>query len=466
MILPTEYAHRRATLYGKLADVPGVVFLQGKGFDSSHADEDHPFRQNSNFTYLAGTNTPKAALLLVPREGRSILFAPNPSVDDRVWTGNVPSPAELRERTGVDEVRPLGDVKDVLREYAGEPIHSLPGLRGAAGRIRYAALRDALIDMRLHKSDAEVGEIERSLAITADAYEAAMRLTKPGLRETNIRAAVDAVYTLHDADHAFYTIVSTAGGNSLHQWRRGTGYLENGQLLLLDTGAAREYAGDRTRVWPVSGTFTPEQRDVYNIVLNAVGAATNAIRPGVNYREAHLRAERVIAQGLLDMGVLRGNLDDIIANGAHRMFFVHGVGHALGMDTHDLGEFKDQVAGYGPRNPRSPEFGIKSLRFARPLESGHVVTVEPGIYFNPTLLSNPELYERHAEFIDLDRARAMIATVSGIRVENNVLVTPQGHRVLRPDLPTRPEDIERIVGQNGPQFLARLLSQPSRFINS
>ncbi len=170
--------------------------------------------------------------------------------------------------------------------------------------------------------------------------------------------------------------------------------------------------------------------------------AIEIIRSGINYREVHLAAEKIIAQGLKDFGILKGNVEDAIANGAHRLFFVHGLGHAMGLDDHDCGDYKDLSAGHNDANPRSDKFRLKFLRFARDLKPGHVVTVEPGIYFIPALLRTPELREKHGQFVNFDLALKFVNPISGIRIEDDVLVTKTGKEVLGPNIPKNPQDIE------------------------
>jgi Xaa-Pro aminopeptidase len=391
--------------------------------------------------YLTGQRQSRIALILF--DGESILFAPEYTPADEVWMGPQPTLEDLRERTGVDVVRPIEAFDEAYASLAGRTVHTLPGLAPGDG-CETDLLRDALVDLRLIKSDAEVSEIVRSLEVTAEVHTALMRATAPGVNAMELMSVSSSIMARAGGVPAYGGIV-TEDGAILHGAPVDRP-LRDGRLVLADVGVEVNYASDITRTWPVNGLFSDDQRAVYEIVLATKMTIIEQMAPGVNFRDLHIAAERMICEGLIGIDVLAGDPDEVFDNGAHRLFFPHGLGHAIGLDTHDIGEFEDTVARYGPANPRSELFGRKYLRFARDLEPGHVMTVEPGIYFVSGLLNSAEYYGPHEQFIDLDRALALSESVSGIRIEDDVLVTEDGSRVLGPGIPERVSDVEAIVG--------------------
>lgn len=435
------YATRRETLMKRFKGVEGVIFLEGARSIERNPQVPHPFMQNPHVQYLTGLSIPNISILLDPREQTYTLFAPEHTVEDEVWHGKELSHAELLELSGADNIRLPSQVTDVLKQFDDVPVHSLPKHKGPAHPIRYAHLRNSLVEERLVKSPAEIEEIESALAITAEAYKLAMAATRPGKREGDVRALIGLIYQDARAIEAFKPIL-TIQGAVLHA-KDSDNELRAGEMFLMDSGAQREYAADITRAWPVNGRFTEDQLAIYNIVRAAKTEAIAMMAPGVNFRDVHLHAEDVIIEGLRNYGILRGDPQEIKENGAHRLFFPHGLGHAMGLDVHDCGDFEDAIAGYNPRNPRSKLFGLKFLRFARDLAPGHVMTVEPGIYFIPALLDN---LGKHSRYVDAEKAKRLVRTVSGIRLEDDVLITTTGNRVLGPGIPEEPEDLEMIVG--------------------
>jgi Xaa-Pro aminopeptidase len=439
MIPRDEFRQRRARVAEAFSD--DAVVLKGGGPVPKNGDDHYPFRQDSNLLYLTGLTQSRIALILV--DGESVLFAPEYTAEDEVWMGPQPSLEDLRVRTGVDTVKPIQAFDVSLAALSDRVIHTLPRLAPTEdGCIE--PLRKVLVDLRLIKSDAEVAEIERSLDVTAEVHTALMRATAPGVNAMELMSVSSAIMARAGGVPAYGGIV-TEDGAVLHGAPVDRP-LRDGRLLLADVGVAVDYASDITRTWPVNGTFSEDQRAVYEIVLATKMTVIDQMAPGVNFRDLHIAAERMICEGLIGIDVLTGDPDEVFDSGAHRLFFPHGLGHAIGLDTHDIGEAEDVVADYGPGSPRSDLFGRKFLRFARDLEPGHVTTVEPGIYFVSGLLDRAENFGPHEAYINLDRARALSETVSGIRIEDDVLVTEDGARVLGPGIPERMEDVEQIVG--------------------
>ena len=441
---------RRDALRERLS---GLVLVPGNPTVWRNADNPHPYRQSSHLLYLTGIGRPGLALLLDADSGQDVLFGPPDDFDDLVWHGPHPSLDDLAAEAGIETVRPYDELKEALagatRVHYPPPF--IPGTHIELGRLLDLSLEDAaegasddlaraLGDLRAVKSEAEVAEIEEALAVSAEMYRAAFEAMRPGLHEYDVRAAMLHVALRHDMDVSFEPITSVRG-EVLHNHARSNA-LRDGDLLLLDSGVetAEGYASDITRTIPVNGRFSPAQRAVYEIVLRAEEDAIDEVRPGTNFRDLHLRAARTLADGLKELGLMRGNLDEAVGAGAHALFFPHGLGHPIGLDVHDLHDFGDTFA-YPADRPRSDQFGLAFLRFGRDLEAGHVVTIEPGIYFIPALIDRWREEGRHADFIDYD-AVERYRGFGGIRIEDDVLCTDGGPRVLGPGIPKSVADVE------------------------
>ncbi|HMV67225.1 MAG TPA: M24B family metallopeptidase, partial [Myxococcota bacterium] len=307
-------------------------------------------------------------------------------------------------------------------------------------------LVDAVITLRRTKSAEEIEEMRAASRVTTDAHRLAMRLTRPGGHERALTAAFEAFLAARDCTTGYDTIL-TQRGEVLHNHAHDAP-LEAGRLLLLDGGAELRrsgYTADVTRTWPVDGRYTPRQRAAYDAVLAAQEASIALARPGTPYREIHLAAARVIARFLLDEGLLRGTtVDAAVERGAHALFFPHGVGHLLGLDVHDLKAFGDRGA-YPPGAARSAQFGLSYLRLDLPLEAGWTVTIEPGFYVVPAILTDPTLADRFADVLDAATA-ARWAGFGGIRIEDDVHVTPAGPEILTSGAPKHPHEVEALVG--------------------
>jgi len=455
--IPT-YESRRAELVRRLGS--GLaLFLGNRESPMNYAANVYPFRQDSSFLYYFGIDQPGYTALLDADSGEATVFADDLTIDDIVWTGPLPSVAELAAAGGVADTRPAAALSPALdaARRAGRTIHFLPPYRGEhavtllellaippaeQGARASLALVQAIVAMRTIKSDEEIAEIERAVDTTIDMHLAAMRMARPGLREADIAARVTEV-ALAAGGQLSFPVIATVHGETLHNTYYGN-TLKSGDLFLLDCGAEApsRYAGDLTSTFPVDPTFTPRQREVYDIVLAAHLAALDACRPGVPYREVHRLASRRLADGLSGLGLLRGNLDDAVEAGAHALFFQCGVGHMLGMDIHDMENLGEVWVGYDGA-AKSTQFGIKSLRLARPLEPGFVLTVEPGLYFIPELLERWRAEGRFAEFVDYDRAAAY-AGFGGVRVEENIVVTDDGARILGKWRPRTADEVEAV----------------------
>jgi len=442
------FRERRARL-DRLLGGP-KLFVSGLSRPRNFEHNPYPFRAESHFLYFAGASIEGAALLV---DGdRTALYVEPPTDDDALWFGPRPSLDELSASLEI-EVRPLAELSPrsdtaLLPPQDAETAFFLADLvhrdveasGGDSLDGRDAALADAVIELRLHQDDAAIAQLRLAASLTRDAHRAGRAATRPGVREAVVRAAMEHVMLAADVVPAYAPIVTVHGeilhANAYHR------ELRDGDLLLADVGAeTREgWAGDVTRVWPVSGRFSSTQRTLYEVVLAAQEAAIGAVHPGVRYLDVHRIAGQRIARGLVEAGILRGDPDDLYHRGAAALFFPHGIGHLLGLDVHDMEDLGDR-AGYAPGRSRSQERGERYLRCDRDLSPGMCVTIEPGFYRIRSMLEDPEAIGDLREAVDwsvLDR----FADVRGIRIEDDVLVTAEGCEVLTREIPKQVGDVE------------------------
>ena len=458
MFSPRTYTDRRTRLQSKFQSGL-LLFLGNEESPMNYHDNAYPFRQDSTFLYYFGVDRPGCAALIDLDEHRTVLFGEDLSLDDIVWTGILPTVAETAALGGVTETRGLADLAAQLERAKGRAVRFLPPYR-PDHRIklfqllgihpdeqdRQASLEfvQAVIPMRACKSAEEVAELEKAVDITVDMHLAAMGMARPGVKESAIAARVTEI-ALAAGGTLPYPVIATVHGETLH-CHDYHNTLESGQMFLLDAGAdtASRYGGDLTSTCPVDPAFTPRQRDIYQIVLKAHRAAVAQLAPGVPFRQVHLGACRTMAEDLKALGLMKGDLDTAVELGAHAMFFQCGLGHMLGLDTHDMENFGEQWVGYEGQ-PKSTQFGLKSLRLARPLQPGFVLTVEPGIYFIPELIDRWKAEGKFKEYINYDQLESYRGA-GGIRIEENLLITETGHRILGKARPLSIEEVQAAKG--------------------
>ena len=440
------------------ADVDGgaILILGNNDAPKNYLDNVYPFRQDSHFLYYAGVNETGMAALIEP-DGRDILFGRPFDPDDLVWHGPRPHVGDHATAAGFAanmDVSALKPEIDRLIE-SGVRIHYLPPYR-AEREFQLADLLDAnpqkvgngvsrdlvraVCAQRTIKTDVEVAEIEAALSVTAEMYRVAMAEARPGRREYEIAGLMQARALELGLQQAFTPIVSVRGEVLHNHSYENT--LADGDLLLMDSGAesAGGYASDITRTFPVNGRFSDRQREIYEIVLAAQMEVISAASPAHDNREMHRLAARTIAGGLTALGLMRGIPDDAVEVGAHALFFPHGIGHMMGLDVHDMEDLGD-IVGYPEGEERSTQFGLGFLRMTRKLEPGFVITVEPGIYFIPALIDQWRAEGNHTEFIDYDRVEEF-KDFGGIRIEDDILITEDGCRVLGPGIPKTVDEVE------------------------
>lgn len=458
-MFPTAtYVGRRQQLCQAVAG--GQILLLGNNeLGMNYAANTYHFRQDSTFLYYIGLDRPGLAAIIDSDSGETTVFGDELTMDDIVWTGALPTIADDAARAGINRVSPMSTLGAMLDQGA----HFLPPYRHdnlirlsellnqptAAIRLCASqALVKAVIAQRSIKTDEEVAQIEIAVRITNDLHLAAMLATFPGDTEAAVHAAAQAVIHRNNTLASFPAIIST-DGQILHNHAHAN-TLESGKLLLVDYGGeapGSHYAGDMTRTFPVDAKFTSRQREVYQAVLDGQMAAIAMLRPGLPYRDAHLRAATVMAEALKGLGLMRGDTEAAVAAGAHALFFPHGLGHMMGLDVHDMEDLGENNIGYGDGFERSTQFGLAFLRMAKPLKAGYVITVEPGLYFIPQLIDQWRAAGLHTDFIQYD-AVEKFKDFGGIRIEDDYLVTADGARLLGTKVPKTVQDIEDLRAES------------------
>ncbi|MFD0700913.1 aminopeptidase P family protein [Myroides pelagicus] len=451
------YIQRRATLVKNIETKGLLLFLGNIENPVNFEDNTYRFRQDSTFLYYFGIQQPYLAAVIDLDENKTIIFGDEMSIDAIVWMGRQETLKEKCDKAGVVEVRSkdeLGNyVKGVLN--AKRQIHYLPPYQ-SSNKIQLSklvqlpidqlkpsvAMIEAIVKQREIKEAQEIVEIEKALEVTNQMHLMAMRMAKPGVKEYEVVSAIQHIAGSNNCELAYPSIVTINGGILHNHYKMNT--LTSGRLLLNDSGCETPmgYASDLTRTFPVDKTFTPEQRDLYNVVLNSFEGAKSALKEGVRYKDVHLIACELLAQGLIDLGFMKGNAQDAVANHAHTMFFQCGLGHMMGLDVHDMEDLGEQYVGYTVADPKNKtQFGMKSLRLGKELKAGHVITVEPGIYFIPELIEMWGAEKKYEEFINYEKVR-QFAHFGGIRIEDDIQITSSGYKVLGPDLIKTVEEIE------------------------
>lgn len=425
----------------------------------NYADNTYPFRQDSTFLYYFGSDYAGLAAVIDIDKGTETIFGDELTIDHIVWMGTQPTIKEKSERVGVSETRPFGALHNTLQEAIskGRAVHFLPPYRPehqialfqllGIGFDRQKEMASvpfikAVVNQRNYKSDEEVAQIQEAALITAHMHLASMQLARAGMRESEIAAAVTAV-ALQSGGSLSFPVIATINGQILHNHYHGNS-LREGQLFLLDAGAENvmHYCGDMSSTIPVSKRFTSRQKDVYNVTVAAHDAAVAMLKPGVPFLDAYNQAAITIAEGMKSLGLMKGSIQDAVAEGAHAMFFQCGLGHMMGLDVHDMENLGEVWVGYNGV-PKSTQFGRKSLRLARELEPGFVLTIEPGIYFIPELMDMWQAEKRFTDFICYDKLQAY-RDFGGIRNEEDYLITPTGKQLLGKPIPRTVESIEQM----------------------
>ncbi|WP_445173823.1 aminopeptidase P family protein [Microcoleus sp.] len=444
--------HQRRQKLATLINFPTILW-SGCSIPRNYPALTFPFRASSHFLYFAGLPLENAAIRL--ESGKLELFLDDAPASSTLWHGEMPKRAEIAELIGADAAFPMAQLKSLTTNAATIAVQdSLTQLQQSQILDRPLAppksptgidleLTKAIISLRLSHDAASLAELRQAAAVTIEAHKAGMAATGKAQIEAGVRAAMESVIISENMTYAYPSIV-TVHGEVLHS-EHYHNPLQTGDLLLADVGAETStgWAADVTRTWPVSGKFSPTQRAIYDVVLAAHDACIDCISPGVEYQDIHLLAARVMAAGLVDLGILRGNVDDLVEMDAHALFFVHGIGHLIGLDVHDMEDLGD-LAGYQAGRTRSSRFGLGFLRLNRVLRPGMLVSIEPGFYQVPAILNNSENLAKYKNFVKWDELEKF-ADVRGIRIEDDILVREEGREVLTGKLPTKALDIEELV---------------------
>lgn len=459
MFKPQTYIQRRKVLAEKTGS--GLILLLGNDESPmNYADNGYHFRQDSTFLYYFGIDFPGLAALINVDSGQEIIFGNDYTIDDIVWMGPQPTIAERAAQCGVEKVLPFSELSKIVQTAAlrSMEIHFLPPYR-AEHKLQLQALLGlqpeqfaakssvklirAVVSQREIKTAEEIVEIERAVDLSVDMHVAAMQMARPGLTEAQIAARVYEKAHAANCEISF-PIIATINGQTLHNHYHGN-VLKSGDLFLLDAGAEVEshYAGDLSSTFPVDAAFTAQQKLIYKMSLEAHFAAIDALALHAPFRNAHLAACRSITENMKSLGLLKGNTDDIISKGVHALFLPCGTGHMMGLDVHDMENLGEVWVGYDGE-PKSTQFGMKSLRFAKPLQAGHVFTIEPGIYFIPELMDKWQAEGHFNDFINWNEVQKF-RNFGGIRNEEDYMMTENGARRLGTKLkPKTVEEVEAI----------------------
>lgn len=454
MFSKETYMARRATL--KKAIGSGLLlFLGNDECGMNYLDNTYHFRQDSTFLYFFGLPYAGLSAIIDIDNDREIIFGDELTIDAIVWMGTQPTLKEKSEAAGITEVRPFKEIETYLKSAAakGQQIHYLPTYRAehqiklqqwlgiAPGAEKPSVpFIMGVVNQRIYKSEEEIVEIEKACNVTAEMHLAAIRTVRPGLRESDVAAAVSAVAYANNYSLSFPTI-ATINGQTLHNHDHSH-VIKPGDMLLLDAGAETEmgYAGDMSSTMPADKKFTTRQKEIYDIQVASHEAAVAALRPGVPFVDIYELSCKVIMEGLKDLGFVKGDPMEAVKAGAHAMFMPCGLGHMMGLDVHDMENLGEMYVGYNGQ-PKSTQFGRKSLRLGRKLEPGFVLTIEPGVYFIPELMDLWRKENKFTEFINYDKLFTY-KDFSGIRNEEDYLITADGARRLGRRIPLHTDEVE------------------------
>lgn len=455
------YVERRRKLRELVGS--GLILLFGNNdCPNNYPANAYKFRQDSSFLYFFGQKRDGLVGVIDADSGRETLVGDEIDIDDIVWYGSVHSVKAMAEECGVDEPAPMARLAEMVDEArkSGRKVHFLPPYRhdtmiqlmdltGIHPREQREAaslpLIMAVVKLRSIKTEEEIAELERASAIGYKMHTTAMRLAQPGMTEQYIGGVLEGIACSLGAQVSFPSIV-TMHGEILHGYPSDTP-LEEGRLLLVDAGAETNghYCSDHTRTTPIGGHFTTRQREIYDIVADCHDLALTHARPGVRWWDVHKAVCLLMTERLKDLGLMKGDTEAAVEAGAHALFLPHGLGHMMGMDVHDMEGLGQTYVGYDEETRPSDQFGTASLRFARRLEAGHVVTDEPGIYFIPDLIDLWRKEGTNAAFLNFEEIEKY-KDFGGVRIEDDVLITPEGCRFLGKErIPYRGEEVEEFL---------------------
>ena len=459
----STYIQRRALLKQKVGS--GLVLIFGNNeAPCNYPNNAYKFRQDSSFLYFFGQHREGLVGVIDIDNDKEYLVGNDIDIEDIIWTGFVPSVHDLAEEAGVANSLPMSALQQMVNtaNAKGQQIHYLPpyrhdimiqigdllGIHPLKTRANASVtLIKAVVDMRAVKSDEEIAEIERAMAIGYEMHTTAMKACRPGVTEKYIAGLLEGIACGHGCKVSFNTILSMHG--EIFHGDPSLRPLEAGRLMLCDAGAETvdNYCSDNTRVTPISGKFTSRQRDIYSIVEACHDLVISKAKPGVKWLDMHLDVCRLMTDMLKDLGLMKGNTEDAVQAGAHAMFLQHGLGHMMGMDVHDMEGLGQVYVGFDDEVRPSTQFGTDCLRCGRRIQPGWVLTDEPGIYFIPALIDKWKAERMHTEFINYDLLETY-RDFGGIRLEDDLLITADGCRVLGEKvIPYHIDEVEAFIAQ-------------------
>ena len=445
------YVDRRKALMKSMGK--GRIQLLGNDYvGMNYKDNTYPFRQDSTFLYYIGIDQPGLMAIIDADKGRTYLFGTELTIDDIVWTGKVPSLKELADASGIERVKSRVDIikyidADVhyLPPYRDDHIVLLSKLTGRKNRKVTKRVSNKLIravyKQREIKTQEELVQLDIASRLSHQMHVDVMGAAKAGMKEHELVSVAAQAAWANNVSFAYPPIL-TINGQVLHNHEYGN-ELKDGGMVLYDGGceAPSHYAGDITRTFPIGKAFSAQQKSIYDIVHAAYIKAVELSKPGTNNIDVHIAASRVIASGLNDIGIMKGNIDAAIEAGAHTMFFPHGLGHMIGLDVHDMENLGEDNIGYSKTVKRRQEFGFKSLRLGKALKEGFCITIEPGIYFIPDLIDKRRAEHMYEDFINYDELERW-KDLGGIRLEDDYVISDDGAQKLGVDIPTSSDEIE------------------------
>ncbi len=455
------YVKRRDELRRKMK-TGLALFIGNVESPMNYPANTYHFRQDSDFLYYFGIDLPGFAGLLDFDSGKDRIFGNEVDIDDIVWMGPQPLVKDIGLKCGVTSTAPMAKLEEVIKDAVSKRrrVHFLPPYRGETKmtlgslfkenpcQMKTLASTDlikAVVSMRSVKEKVEIDEIEKAVDIAYDMHVTAMKMCKPGIAEQDIFGTIEGI-ALAKGGGTSFPIILSINGQTLHNHVHNN-LLKKGRMMVTDAGAETNlhYASDITRTTPVGGKFSELQKDIYEIVLKTNTEAIKATRPGLSNRDLHLMACKNIASGLKELGLMKGDTDAAVAAGAHALFMPHGLGHMMGLDVHDMEALGENHIGYNDEVKRSDQFGLAFLRFALPYKPGHVFTIEPGCYFIPELIEKWKSEKKFTEFINYSKIDKYMS-IGGIRIEDNVLITEKGHKLLGKPIPKTVKEIEKVCG--------------------
>jgi Xaa-Pro aminopeptidase len=453
------YTGRRAELHKKIKS--GIaLFISNTEAPMNYPANTYHFRQDSDFLYFFGLDLPGLTGLMDFDSGKDMIFGNDYDMDDIIWMGPQPTVRELALKCDITETSALSGLEEIIKDALSKKrkIHFLPPYRGETKMMLGSLLKEnpcqmktlasvelikAVISMRSIKEKVEIIEIEKAVDIAYEMHVTAMKMCKQGVREQDIFGTIEGI-ALSMGGGTSFPIILSINGQTLHNHAHGN-ILTRGRMMVSDAGAETNlhYASDITRTTPVDGKFSQQQKDIYEIVLKANTESINATKPGMSNRDLHFMACKIIATEMKNLGLMKGDVDEAVAEGAHALFMPHGLGHMMGLDVHDMEALGENFIGYNDEVKRSDQFGTAFLRFALPYKPGHVFTVEPGCYFIPELIEKWKTEGKFKDFLNYKKIEDYMS-IGGIRIEDDVLITETGHKVLGKPIPKTVKEVEDI----------------------